>query len=278
MKPKLSKNKTLILDGAMGTQLIKKGLDLSLPLWSADINESKSDIVYQIHSDYSESLSDILTTNTFRTTPYSYQKAGHSPKDALMFSKNSFDCAIREAVRAKKSNQILAGSIAPIEECYSPELFPGINQSDASIKVLIEWFMCTEIDVLLFETMGNITEIKNVLKHIEAWNRSVWMSLILKDETHLLDGSILKNVISIINESPIEVLLFNCNTIELTIKAIRLIKENWNKFWGVYPNLGLTNPEVDGKMNKIVSDKDWKNKIKKNISTKTSNNWSMLWL
>ena len=59
MKPKLSKNKTLILDGAMGTQLIKKGLDLSLPLRSADIKESKADIVYQIHSDYSESFSDI---------------------------------------------------------------------------------------------------------------------------------------------------------------------------------------------------------------------------
>ena len=42
----------MILDGAMGTQLMRNGLDLPLPLWSADINITHPDIVRDVHKDY----------------------------------------------------------------------------------------------------------------------------------------------------------------------------------------------------------------------------------
>ena len=63
----------LVLDGAMGTELLKYGLKLSLPLWSAIANEKHYKKVVEIHKNYIESGCDVITTNTFRTSYRSYQ-------------------------------------------------------------------------------------------------------------------------------------------------------------------------------------------------------------
>ena len=72
----------LILDGAMGTELLRMGVELPLPLWSAVANETCSDMVYEIHHEYVNAGANVLTTNSFRTTPYAYKKAGFSRRDA----------------------------------------------------------------------------------------------------------------------------------------------------------------------------------------------------
>ena len=54
----------------------------------------------------------------------------------------------------------------------------------------------------------------------------------------------------------------SCNTIQLTLKAIHTIKRYWNRSWGVYPNLGINNPEIDGKIEKLVSYEIWRCKVK----------------
>ena len=70
--------KPLIMDGAMGTELMRRGIELPLPLWSSMSNIDQFDQVMNIHKDYIEAGSDILTTNTFRTTPRTFIKAGYS--------------------------------------------------------------------------------------------------------------------------------------------------------------------------------------------------------
>ena len=65
---------TLLLDGAMGTELKNRGVDIPLPLWSAEANIKHPGIVKSIHEDYISSGADIITTNTFRTTSWTYKK------------------------------------------------------------------------------------------------------------------------------------------------------------------------------------------------------------
>ena len=65
----------LILDGAMGTELKNRGVKIPLPLWSAEANVIHPDIVKSIHQDYIFSGADIITTNTFRTTSWTYKKS-----------------------------------------------------------------------------------------------------------------------------------------------------------------------------------------------------------
>ena len=132
--------KPYILDGAMGTELIRRSVNLPLPLWSGDANITHPETVIQIHQDYVNAGADILTTNTFRTTPRTYLKSGFSDTDSTKRALKSLNAAVSLARRAaRKEYTIIAGSIAPLEDCYSPELFPGYTTAENEFVQLSEW-------------------------------------------------------------------------------------------------------------------------------------------
>ena len=66
----------LLLDGAMGTELQNRNVKIPLPLWTADANISHPDVVTNIHREYINAGADIITTNTFRSTSWTYRKTG----------------------------------------------------------------------------------------------------------------------------------------------------------------------------------------------------------
>ena len=62
-------SKLLLLDGATGTELNRRGVDTGLPLWSANALTTNAglSVLRQVHLDYLNAGADIITTNTFRT-------------------------------------------------------------------------------------------------------------------------------------------------------------------------------------------------------------------
>ena len=119
-------NRPLIIDGAMGTELMNLGVDLPLPLWSSVANFDEYDKVVDIHKRYINAGSDIITSNTFRTTARTFKKAGYTDEQANEISKRCTSEAIKAAKEAiNDKNVLLAGSIAPLEDCYEPDRFPG---------------------------------------------------------------------------------------------------------------------------------------------------------
>jgi methionine synthase I (cobalamin-dependent) len=115
----------LILDGAMGTELKNRGIDISLPIWSADANLEHPEVVVKIHSDYISAGADIITANTFRTTTWTYRRAGYTPIKAKERARDSLLKAVECAQNASNKTVQIAGSITSVEDCYSPEKFPG---------------------------------------------------------------------------------------------------------------------------------------------------------
>ena len=130
--------KPLIMDGSMGTELMRRGIELPLPLWSSMSNIDQFDQVMNIHKDYIEAGSDILTTNTFRTTPRTFIKAGYSQNESEIISEQCCNMAIEAAKHAvKKENTLIAGSVAPLEDCYEPLHFPGKEIAKKEFQLII---------------------------------------------------------------------------------------------------------------------------------------------
>lgn len=235
----------LLLDGAMGTELINRGVDLPLPIWSADANINNKETVHSIHMDYVQAGADILTTNTFRTTTYTYRKAGYSTEKAKTRARDSLLAAVEVARSAAGDIGKVAGSITSVEDCYNPELFPGKGAAEDTYGEMLEWFTEGEVDLLLFETMGNREEIEIGLSLAGETSIETWISLILKDGKHLLDGTPLISFLEMVESSHAACLLFNCNQIETTEQALETITIKWNSDWGLYPNLGITDFDND---------------------------------
>jgi len=236
--------KPLLLDGAMGTELIVRGLKLPLPLWSADANLSHPEIVTKIHQDYIDAGADIITTNTFRTTSWTYRKIGHSKKMAKIKAKESLDRAIECAQKVKGSIRI-AGSITTIDDCYKPEMYPGDSIANDHYSEIIDQMINNGLDLLLFETMGNLNEISVILNILQSHSIETWFSLIFQDNNYLLDGNSLEDVIDLIKSKKIKTLLNNCNQLNSNLSGIHIIKNKWRNNWGIYPNLGISDYSND---------------------------------
>ena len=243
----------LIINGAMGTELMDQGIMLPLPLWSAQANTGQPQIVQNIHQKYVDAGADIITTNTFRTTTWSYRRAGYSPKRAQRKAKESLMKAID--LGRSVSPKILAGSITSINDCYEPGKFPGKSIAEDSYGETLEWFTEAGVEHIFLETMGHLEEIKIAIDASKNISE-LYLSLIIKDKEHLLSGHLIEDVFPIVNDK-ISCLMLNCNTIDITNRALDSFINNWNSKWGVYPNLGLTKPEPDGKMIQKVDDDEF---------------------
>jgi len=260
-------NQVRLLDGAMGTELMRAGLDLPLPIWSGDVNLTHPDYIRRIHEAYLTAGADILTTNTFRATPRAYRNNGYEEHEARQRSHESLERAVELARQTAGSDIIVAGSIAPLEDCYEPDLFPGIEFAQREFRELAIWLQDAGIDVILFETMGSWPEIKTALSVTADLQIPRWLSLILKNGNTLLDGTDLTNVLSDIKDYGIEMVLLNCNLCSITADAVDVLLRNWKGSWGVYPNVGAAMPTKEGVIEKKLTIKEFANEINKYLTS-----------
>ena len=235
----------ILLDGAMGTELQNRGVEVPLPLWSANANIEHPQTVINIHKDYINSGSDIITANTFRSTTWTYRKAGYGKIRSREVAKLSLFNAVECAQKAVADSIRIAGSITSVGDCYTPSDFPGLSIAQDIYGNSIEWLMDAGVDIILFETMGNIQEINCALEMTKDIKIPVWLSLIMKDNSLLLDETPIQNVFELINEYDLDCILSNCNKIDTTLISLDNILKFWHGQWGVYPNLGINDYEND---------------------------------
>ena len=252
----------LLLDGAMGTELKNRGVKIPLPLWSADANIEHPDVVESIHHDYILSGADIITTNTFRTTSWTYKKNKISTKRARMRAKNSLYRAVECAHKAKnKKDKIkIAGSITSIEDCYLPGKYPGDSIASEIYAETLEWMIDSGVDLILFETMGNLNEIECALSLVKDSNIPIWLSLIMQRDNILLDGTDIKVVFNKLMKYNLECILTNCNRIQISLDTCKRLVSSKIPYWGVYPNVG--NTEFDNDYFDLINDYNFKKGIK----------------
>ena len=246
-----------LLDGATGSELIKRGEILQNYIWSADSNIKNPELVYQIHRDYIAAGSSYITTNTFRTTPRAYRKTGLSNVDSIDIAHRSLKIAVKIAKKAANDKVKVLGSIAPLEDCYKPELFPGEDIAKKEFQQIGKWLKDAGVDIFLVETMNSISETKACLDAISDFNLPIWVSFVLKNSEALLSGEKLVNAISVINNYNVDCSLLNCSPLDRTKEAMSIVSENWKREWGIYPNLGIGEASSDGVVNHIHSDEEF---------------------
>ena len=157
---RLTQPEPLLLDGATGTELTRRGVDTGLPLWSANalLTEEGARVLRQIHSDYLAAGAEIITANTFRTHMFRLVSSGNGQR-ALELTRRAVDIA-RAAVAEAPNEKIrfVAGSISTLEDCYSPELVPPDDECRAEHSERVHHLVECGVDLLLLETFNTIRE------------------------------------------------------------------------------------------------------------------------
>lgn len=258
----LKEQSIVLLDSAMGTELTSRGADTSLSLWSARALIDAPDVVKQIHLDNIISGADIITTNTFRTQRRTFEKANFNYKE-LDFAETARELTniavdIAEDARMESDKDVLiAGCIAPLEDCYHPELVPDTDtlctEHDEHINNLID----AGVDILWAETMGTVREISAVVNQLHKTDKEYCISMLCRNDKELYSGELIKDAVSIIEKfSPVAILI-NCIHPSSVEKIILELKKMTEKPLGVYANIGDPDRKKSREFVKTVSPEEY---------------------
>jgi heptosyltransferase-2 len=234
-------NRPLILDGAMGSMLQEKKLTSNKRVWSAKANDDSKLEVVTLHKDYIRAGADIITTNTFRTNPYSLISSGVTD---IIGSVNN---AVEIAKRARgKAAILIAGSNPPAEDCYQVERTISQKDLEWNHKVHIDALMEAGCDFIMNETQSHFDEIKFISKYCGENHIPFVMNFFLKDKPKLLSGENLTDALEYVMKFNPIAIGFNCMTFEALELAVKRLKPEMN--WGFYLNCGsgnLTDTKID---------------------------------
>ena len=145
-------DKIVLLDGALGTQLQKRGLEGGeLP---ERLNITSPETVYEVHKEYADAGSDIIYTNTFGANRKKLKDSSEVEK------------VIQAAVKIAKSaapDKIIALDLGPTGALIEPL---GSMTFDEAYDIYKEQVVAGEkagADLVVIETMSDLYEVKAAL-------------------------------------------------------------------------------------------------------------------
>ena len=248
IRTELSK-RILILDGAMGTMLQRKGLQGN----SESFNLTNPETIGEIHSEYIEAGADIITANSFSANSISQseynlsEKAGQMAEAAARIARKAADEAPRKIW--------VAGSVGPTSKSLSlaqnindpifrPYSFDGMAEA---FEVQIRGLVKGGVDLLLFETCFDALNTKAALYAIghipEASDIPIMISASMSDRSgRTLTGQTMEAFYrSVQHCSPLSFGL-NCSLgAEEMIPLIAEVASFATCAVSCYPNAGLPN-------------------------------------
>lgn len=242
-KTYIEENKFILMGGAMGTELQRRGYETKLPLWSAGANLDAPDLVIQIHADYLEAGADMCVTNTFRTTPRTYEKLG-APELARKSLKAAVDCAKAAKAQFKGRDIFIAGSFATLEDCYEPDLVPDEPALTREHEEQAQWLAAEGVDFMLPETINSLREAIVMARAASNTGLPFIISFVVRDNGDLFDGTSLKEAIDKTDFKGRVGVSINCRPIDTLNNALPVLCENYSGFKGIYAN-GIGHPDDD---------------------------------
>lgn len=257
---------TIILDSAMGTRLEEMGHKLTAPLWSATVLQSSPEDIIKIHKENIEAGAQVITTNTFRTTPYALHKAGLSGVDAHTRARALTLLAIRLAwktVKESGKDVKIAASIAPLADCWKPEDFPGNIISRPWHDAQLDNLAHSSTDILLLETMNSAREAKGLAELALRYDKPVWVSFALDGKGQIFNGDDLVKTAVFLENRGVSAIGVNCSDLKASQTALTNLREAVSVPLLTYPNVG--HDETGKKKSAKVSPEDfvdWASEVK----------------
>jgi 5-methyltetrahydrofolate--homocysteine methyltransferase len=199
---KLSFNKVLFLDGAMGTMLQVFGLK------SGDIpevfNVTHPEILFNIHKQYVEAGSDIITTNTFGANEYKYRSTQYSLEEVITKAV--------EIARKAAGDRFVALDIGPTGHLLEPIGDLSFEDAYKAFARVVKIGASAGADLVLIETMSDTYEAKAaILAAKENCKLPVFCTMTFQENGRTLTGTDPETMVNIIQGLGVDALGVNCS-------------------------------------------------------------------
>ena len=240
----------LLLDAAMGSDLDRRGLPTRLPLWSAIGLLERPDLVQASHRENLEAGADIITTNTFRSTARTLRKAGMPESDADALDRLAVELAIAARAEAGRPDAYIAGSIAPLDECYEPRFETRDDVALAEHAAQARNLATAGVDFLMIETMPTIREAVITTQAALQTGLPVTVGFVCEPAegtggpARLMSGESLAEAVTALKGLPVTMVFANCAAPSVISSAIAQLRDLTDLPAGGYANVGQVDSDV----------------------------------
>ncbi|RLB47781.1 MAG: homocysteine S-methyltransferase family protein [Deltaproteobacteria bacterium] len=227
----------ILLDGPLGTELNARGVDTRLPEWSAGALREAPAVVQGIHADYAAAGAVVHTTNTFRTRQRQVGDAWES------LARRAVDL-VRAGVEGGPGGTggaRVAGSVAPLEDCYRPDLSP--RDPGPEHRALVRVLADAGVDLLLCETFPNPREALIAAEEALATGLPTWVALTAGPSADLMTPKEMGETARELAALGAAAVLVNCVPASATRPYLDAIAEAGLPF-GAYANAGRPDEEI----------------------------------
>ncbi len=250
----LSHYSTLVIDGALATELERRGCDLNDDLWSAKILLEQPEIIKQVHFDYFVAGADCAITASYQATVEGFEERGLNRREAIALIQKSVKLAVEArdefwsdpANRDGRDKPFVAASVGP----YGAFLADGSEyRGDYGLneKELMEFhrprmraLIDAGADMLACETIPCLIEAQAIAKLLEEFpDSTAWFSFSARDERHISEGQVFADCAKQLEDHPqVAAVGINCTSPVYISSLIREAAKVTEKPILVYPNSG----------------------------------------
>lgn len=232
----------LLLDGATGTELERRGVPTPLPLWSAPALLGRPEVVEAVHADYVAAGVEVLTANTFRTQRRALAAGGLEDR-AAEITRRAVEIARAAARAATGPPPFVFGSAPPLEDCYRPELVPDEAALVREHAEHARNLALAGVDAVLVETMNTIREAVVATRAVTRTRVPALTSFVCWEGAALLSGEPLSDAAAAARDAGAVALLVNCLPPSNVAPCLAALAGAGLPF-GVYANLGAPDDET----------------------------------
>jgi 5-methyltetrahydrofolate--homocysteine methyltransferase len=228
--------RVIILDGAMGTELQKRGYlaDIGAP---EELTVRHPERLTEVYNDYLAAGSEFMLTNTFganriKLSDYKLE----SRLDEL--NRSAVELARKSAV---KSGALVAADIGPIGSYLQPLGPVSFDEAYSVFAEQAKALAAAGPDVFVIETMAEIREVKAALLAVkDNFNGPVFVQMTFTADGSSVTGTDVLTFLSVVESMGADVIGMNCSVgpAELA-KLAKLLASHTNLPISFKPNAGM---------------------------------------
>ena len=161
----------VVVDGALATELERRGANLDDPLWSAKLLIDASEWIQAVHRDYFRAGADVATSSSYQASFEGFRARGIEDAESERLLRLSVELARR--ARDDHGSGIVAASVG----CYGAILHDGSEyRGDYGLtkeelvafhRRRLEVLVSAGPDLLAFETIPTAVEAQAILALLE---------------------------------------------------------------------------------------------------------------
>ena len=239
---RISRGDVIILDGATGTELERRGVPMHGVAWSAAALRTHPTVVRQVHEDYIRAGADVVFTNTFSSARHTLERTelGDEVRDlntrAVILAKEACESV------AEDRRVYIAGSLSIY---CRPDEEPSPGYMKASYREQAHVLAEAGADLLAMEMMTEVDQAADAIEAALSTGLPVWVGFSCKmregDAQVVLlrsKGETFSQALETLLPPGISLVSVMHSKIEDTAPALQVIQERWSGPLGAYPESG----------------------------------------